>query len=120
MAEKNLHAVALGILGGSKGGKARAESLSPERRKEIATKAANARWAADMRESRRRVARKQIELEMEPILLACPFCHNNDFVFENGLGEDGEVAIHCNICFVLGPIGIGKNEAILKWNGQLG
>jgi hypothetical protein len=35
----------LGRRGGLKGGKARAEKLSPERRKEIAKKAANARWA---------------------------------------------------------------------------
>ena len=31
--------------GGLKGGKARAESLSPERRREIARKAARTRWA---------------------------------------------------------------------------
>jgi len=43
--EKNPAAVALGKLGGRKGGKARAEKLSPERRKEIAKKAAEARWA---------------------------------------------------------------------------
>ena len=41
---KNPAAVALGRLGGLKGGKARAEKLSPERRKEIAIKAASARW----------------------------------------------------------------------------
>lgn len=41
---KNPHAVELGRLGGLKGGKARAEKLSPERRKEIAKKAAQARW----------------------------------------------------------------------------
>ncbi len=43
--KKNPAAVALGKLGGLKGGKARAEKLSPERRKEIAKKAAQARWA---------------------------------------------------------------------------
>jgi hypothetical protein len=43
--EKNPAAVALGKLGASKGGKARAEKLSPERRQEIAKKAAEARWA---------------------------------------------------------------------------
>jgi len=43
--EKNQAAVALGRLGGAKGGKARAASLSPERRKEIAEKAARARWS---------------------------------------------------------------------------
>ena len=36
---------ALGRLGGLKGGKARAASLTPERRVEIAKKAAQARWA---------------------------------------------------------------------------
>jgi len=41
---KNPAAVALGRLGGLKGGKARAEKLSPEQRKEIARKAANVRW----------------------------------------------------------------------------
>lgn len=42
--EKNPAAVALGRLGGKKGGKARAEKLTPEERKEIARKAAKARW----------------------------------------------------------------------------
>lgn len=42
--EKNPAAVALGKLGGKKGGKARAEALSPEQRKEIASRAARARW----------------------------------------------------------------------------
>jgi hypothetical protein len=41
---KNPNAVALGKLGGSKGGKKRAENLTPERRKEIAQMAAEARW----------------------------------------------------------------------------
>jgi hypothetical protein len=44
-AGKNPHAMALGKLGGKKGGKARAEKLSPERRKEIAKNAAAKRWA---------------------------------------------------------------------------
>jgi len=42
---KNPHAVALGKRGGSKGGKLRAEKLSPEKRREIARKAVQARWA---------------------------------------------------------------------------
>jgi hypothetical protein len=42
--EKNPAAVALGKLGGKKGGIARRDKLSPERRKEIAEKAARARW----------------------------------------------------------------------------
>ena len=41
---KNPRAVALGTLGASKGGKARAASLSDRKRKEIARKAAAARW----------------------------------------------------------------------------
>lgn len=42
--EKNPAAVALGRLGGLKGGKARAEKLSGDERRAIATQAANARW----------------------------------------------------------------------------
>jgi hypothetical protein len=42
--EKNPAAVALGSLGGRKGGKARAAKLTPEQRSEIAQKAAQARW----------------------------------------------------------------------------
>lgn len=41
---KNPAAVYLGRLGGLKGGKARAKKLSSERRREIARKAAQARW----------------------------------------------------------------------------
>lgn len=43
-AGKNLHAVALGRLGGQKGGKARAKKLSAARRKQIAREAARKRW----------------------------------------------------------------------------
>ncbi len=42
--EKNPAAVALGRLGGLKGGKARAERLSAKRKREIARAAAKARW----------------------------------------------------------------------------
>ena len=41
---KNPAAVALGRLGGKKGGPARAKKLTPEQRREIAKKAARARW----------------------------------------------------------------------------
>ena len=41
---KNPAAVALGRLGGQKGGKARAEKLSAKKRSEIAKKAAEKRW----------------------------------------------------------------------------
>ena len=43
--KKNPAAVALGKLGGRKGGAARAAKLTPDERKEIAQKAAKARWA---------------------------------------------------------------------------
>jgi len=41
---KNPAAVALGRLGGLKGGRARADSLSEEQRSDMARKAAKARW----------------------------------------------------------------------------
>jgi hypothetical protein len=43
-AGKNPAAVALGKLGGAKGGAARAAALSPAKRKAIAKKAAQVRW----------------------------------------------------------------------------
>jgi len=43
-AGKNPHAVALGCMGGQKGGKARAEKLSTAKRRAIAKKAAQTRW----------------------------------------------------------------------------
>ena len=42
---KNPAAVALGRLGGLKGGKARAEALTAKKRKEIAKNAAKSRWS---------------------------------------------------------------------------
>jgi hypothetical protein len=47
---KNPAAVALGKLGGSKGGKIRAARLSGARRIEIAQQAAKARWAKEKAE----------------------------------------------------------------------
>jgi hypothetical protein len=44
MPEKNPAAVALGRLGGLKGGKARKDKLTPEERHRIASDAARARW----------------------------------------------------------------------------
>lgn len=41
---KNPAAVALGRLGGQKGGKARAAKLTPEERSAVAKRAAQARW----------------------------------------------------------------------------
>ena len=48
---KNPNAVALGKLGGSKGGKIRAARLTSERRREIARKAVLARWAKARKEA---------------------------------------------------------------------
>lgn len=42
--EKNPAAVALGLLGGAKGGRARAARMTPEERRESARRAAEARW----------------------------------------------------------------------------
>ena len=44
--QKDPAAAALGSRGGKKGGEARKKSLSPERRREIARRAAKIRWAA--------------------------------------------------------------------------
>jgi hypothetical protein len=41
---KNPHAAALGRLGGLKGGRARAQALTPSQRRRIASRAAQARW----------------------------------------------------------------------------
>jgi hypothetical protein len=43
--EARAYFVKMGRIGGLLGGKARAESLSPEKRREIARKAVTARWA---------------------------------------------------------------------------
>ncbi|KAA0893213.1 hypothetical protein [Oryzomonas rubra] len=48
--EKNKAAQELGRLGGLKGGKARADKLTPEQRREIAQKAAKARWKKSVEE----------------------------------------------------------------------
>lgn len=57
---KNPAAVALGKLGGLKGGKARAAKLSPERRSEIARKASAARMTKISPQRRKEIARKAI------------------------------------------------------------
>jgi len=55
---KNRHAVALGRLGGEKGGPARAKALSARRRREIATHAGLARAGALTADERRELARR--------------------------------------------------------------
>ena len=52
MNKKNPHAVALGRMGGVKGGKARAARLTPEERSASARKAALARWAKVKKQER--------------------------------------------------------------------
>ena len=55
--KKKPNAVALGKLGGSKGGKIRAAKLTPEERSEIARKAVLARWA----KAREKAQRKNLQ-----------------------------------------------------------
>ena len=43
--KKNLKAITLGRIGGLKGGPSRSKSLTPEQRKAISVKAAQARWS---------------------------------------------------------------------------
>jgi hypothetical protein len=52
--KKNPNAVALGKLGGSKGGKIRAAKLTPEERSEIARKAVLVRWAKTRERARQK------------------------------------------------------------------
>ena len=47
---RDLAAVMMGRLGGLKGGRARADALSPDRRSEIARAAAAARWVKNGRD----------------------------------------------------------------------
>ncbi len=58
--KKNPAAVALGRLGGLKGGDARAKKLSAERRSEIARKASSARMDALSPQRRSEIARNAI------------------------------------------------------------
>jgi len=52
--KKNPHAVALGRLGGLKGGKARTGKLTAEERSELARKAVLARWAKAKEKARQK------------------------------------------------------------------
>ncbi len=58
--KKNPHAVALGKMGGSKGGKIRAARLTSEQRSDIARNAVIARW-----EKARKLKEKKNEEEAE-------------------------------------------------------
>jgi hypothetical protein len=57
--EKNAAAVALGRLGGLKGGKARAQALTAAARKRIAQRAAAARWKDRRQKSENRGQRTE-------------------------------------------------------------
>lgn len=50
MKRKNPHAAALARLGSKKAAKARMEKISPEQRREIARRAAQARWEHEKRQ----------------------------------------------------------------------
>ena len=56
-AGKNPHAVALGKLGGAKGGKARAANLSARKLKAIGKKGAEARWGGKKNEREKDMVR---------------------------------------------------------------
>ena len=57
MHEKNPNAVALGKMGGSKGGKNRAAKLTPEQRSASARNAAVARWAKTKKSTEKKKSR---------------------------------------------------------------
>ena len=57
---KNPNAVALGKLGGSKGGKMRAARLTPEERSEIARKAVTVRWDKAREKAKRKAPQDKI------------------------------------------------------------
>ena len=63
---KNPHAVALGRLGGIKGGLARAKALSPRRRREIAKQAGAARARSLSASERQAVARRAAAARWSP------------------------------------------------------
>lgn len=65
---KNPHAVALGKLGGFKGGKARAAKLSSKQRSEIAKDAAKKRWQRVEEENKRFITLKILDIEKSRIL----------------------------------------------------
>ena len=63
--KRNPAAVALGRLGGLKGGKARAKAMTPEQRKAIAQKAAETRWGSKKAiQTERSIGELKMGLEM--------------------------------------------------------
>ncbi len=59
MVKKNPHAVALGRLGGLKGGPARAAKLTPEELSEIGKNAMAIRWAKHRAAQKKKKAKKK-------------------------------------------------------------
>jgi hypothetical protein len=58
--QKNPYASSLGRLGGLKGGPARAAKLSAKQRRDIATKAAKARWAGNKPKAAKEAKKKTV------------------------------------------------------------
>ncbi len=80
----------LGLLGASKGGKARASVLSPEERREIAQKAVQARWA--------KVGRKAPQFPAEPAPTAeAPAQATGPFSMFPGQLHMGPVTLDCHV-----------------------
>lgn len=104
--QKNPAAVTLGRLGGLKGGRARADSLTPEKRKAIAKKAAKARWAnkAQIDEIERAMLQEhQRDLEA--------FKRLRRFLPENGAQANGSVQTH----IILPPMpGLSEEEESIR------
>src|SRR5450755_4309084 len=69
---KNPHAVALGRLGGAKGGRARARALTAGRRREIARQAAAARTRSLSAQERRELARRAAQARWSTATAAAP------------------------------------------------
>lgn len=92
---KNPHAVALGRMGGAKGGRARAAVLTPRRRAEIAKLAGAARADAltpeQRSESARRAARARWEKSKTPSTIA-----DTPLSVRRLLGAVGLMALHWN------------------------
>lgn len=78
MPKKNPHAVALGKLGGAKGGPARAKALSSRRRKAIATQAAQARSKRLSRTRRSAIARHAVQVRWARARAAARLVTAND------------------------------------------
>lgn len=91
----------------SLGGRARAKALTPERRHEIASNAAKARWFGDHPKTGEIVA---IEL-----LQPCPMCGSANVSSEYDAYSYSHLT-GCDSCGVCGPWCESKDAAIAAWN----